>query len=87
VFLADAQESPDFLGSEPVRLLALRQFNHADELAGGRTTATDQAASARLAGPIHWLVEFELHRRKTFWVDESLAYMLAKTEVLGRFIW
>jgi len=49
--------------------------------AGGRTTAADQPAIARLAGPIHWLVEFELHRRKTFWVDESLAYMLAKTDL------
>jgi SEC-C motif len=32
------------------------------------------------------ITNFELHRRKTFWVDESLAYMLAQTEadVVGR---
>src|SRR5207244_1024108 len=27
------------------------------------------------------LVNFEIHRRKIFWVDESLAYMLAKTDL------
>lgn len=28
-----------------------------------------------------YTVNFELHRRKTFWVDDSLAYMLAKTNL------
>lgn len=27
------------------------------------------------------MVNFELHRRKTFWVDEALTYMLAQTDV------
>jgi hypothetical protein len=30
---------------------------------------------------ILFIANYELHRRKTFWVDESLAYMLAKTEM------
>jgi hypothetical protein len=32
------------------------------------------------------MVNFDLHRRKSFWVDESLAYMLANTDldVVGR---
>ncbi len=28
-----------------------------------------------------YTINFELHRRKTFWVDDSLAYMLAKTNL------
>ena len=41
---------------------------------------------ARLARRLYWTVNFELHRRKTFWVDESLAYLLAQTDldVVGR---
>jgi len=30
---------------------------------------------------IEYMINFELHRRKTFWVDGSLAYMLAKTDL------
>ena len=30
---------------------------------------------------LHYMVSFELHHRKTFWVDESLAWMLARTRV------
>lgn len=43
-----------------------------------------RALRAVPAGPeltpwMRWLVNFELHRRKAFWVDEALAYMLAST--------
>ena len=38
-------------------------------------------AAASLAPWLLWLVNFELHRRKTFWVDEALAYMLASTDL------
>lgn len=38
-------------------------------------------AAGGLAALIQCLVNFELHRRKTFWVDESLAYMLAQTDL------
>ncbi|MGD9065568.1 MAG: SEC-C metal-binding domain-containing protein [Desulfobacterales bacterium] len=34
-----------------------------------------------LTAHIEIMINFELHRRKTFWVDESLAYMLAKTDL------
>ena len=34
-----------------------------------------------LTAYIELIINFELHRRKTFWVDESLAYMLAKTDL------
>jgi hypothetical protein len=36
---------------------------------------------ARLIRRLHWAVNFELHRRKTFWVDGSLAYLLGQTEL------
>lgn len=51
----------------------------------GRPPAVDAGASggaaADLEAHIRFIVNFELHRRKTFWVDESLAYMLANTEL------
>jgi hypothetical protein len=34
-----------------------------------------------LQAHIESMINYELHRRKTFWVDESLAYMLAKTDL------
>jgi len=34
-----------------------------------------------LAMLIRFITNFELHRRNIFWVDESLAYMLAKTDL------
>jgi len=36
---------------------------------------------ARLTRWLQWAVNFDLHRRKTFWVDESLAYLLAQTDL------
>jgi len=33
-----------------------------------------------LAAHVQTVVNYELHRRKTFWVDEAIAYMLAKTD-------
>jgi hypothetical protein len=34
-----------------------------------------------LTAHIERMINFELQRRKTFWFDESLAYMLAKTDL------
>ncbi|WP_419664257.1 hypothetical protein [Desulfosarcina variabilis] len=34
-----------------------------------------------LTAHMAYTINFELHRRKTFWVDDSLAYMLAKTNL------
>lgn len=38
-------------------------------------------AADSLQTHIEYMTNFELHRRKTFWVDESLSYMLAKTDL------
>ena len=37
--------------------------------------------SAELLSHLEFYCNYELHRRKTFWVDESLAWMLANTRV------
>jgi hypothetical protein len=45
-----------------------------------------RAGGAAAAPYLRMMVDFELYRRKTFWVDESLAYLLDQTEldVVGR---
>ncbi len=43
-----------------------------------RRFAERHAAAAPL---VPWLVDFELHRRKIFWVDRALAWQLAQTEL------
>jgi hypothetical protein len=50
---------------------------------GGKAPAW---SGAQVAPYLTRMVNFELHRRKSFWVDESLSYMLAQTDldVLGR---
>lgn len=49
------------------------------------STTGPQPAAQSLATHLRLMVNFDLHRRKSFWVDEALAYMLAQTEldVLG----
>ncbi len=42
-----------------------------------RLGALDEASTG--IGP--WLVDFELHRRKTFWVDRALTWQLAHTDL------
>lgn len=49
------------------------------EREGGSQKAT--GASGGLAPYLERLVNYHLHRRKCFWVDEALAYMLAHTDV------
>lgn len=44
-------------------------------------TGVAAASEAALAARLHCAVNFELHRRKTFWVDPALAYMLAHTDL------
>ncbi len=39
------------------------------------------SSAPALASHLELLVSFDLHRRKSFWVDESLAYMLAHTDL------
>ncbi len=54
------------------------------DLPGKLGDLSDEARSARFAiflGQLAALTDFEIHRRKAFWVDESLAYMLAHTDL------
>jgi hypothetical protein len=51
-----------------------------DRAATGRVGAAGEGRSV-LAGLLHLMVNFELHRRKSFWVDESLAYTLDQTDL------
>lgn len=64
--------------------LALRRFLREHEAHGAESSATTD--HALLARHLWTMVNFELHRRKVFWVDERLAFMLAHTDldVLGR---
>lgn len=43
--------------------------------------ANDDRDPALEASEFALKVNFELHRRKAFWVDESLAFMLARTDI------
>ncbi len=51
-----------------------------------RRQGTEKAEHCDLAPYLERMINFELHRRKSFWVDASLAYMLAQTDidVVGR---
>ena len=51
-----------------------------------RQQGGEAAAHCDLAPYLERMINFELHRRKSFWVDASLAYMLAQTDidVVGR---
>ena len=50
-----------------------------------RTADEPAATSAQLTRALNYVVNYELHRRKTLWADASLVYMLAQTtlEVAG----
>ncbi len=50
-------------------------------LATGRDPDDVWADVTLLTAHAHYALAFELHRRKTFWVDESLAFMLALTQL------
>ncbi len=52
-----------------------------------KPSANDSGAEGSVAAPyLRLMVNFDLHRRKVFWVDEALGYMLGQTDldVLGR---
>ncbi len=50
-----------------------------------RDHSPEQAAGISLAAHLPWMLDFELHRKKTFWVDGALSYLLGQTDfaVLG----
>jgi hypothetical protein len=45
-----------------------------------RTHSAGEVA-AQISARVRLLVDFEIHRRKIFWVDESLVYFLVKTDL------
>jgi hypothetical protein len=52
-----------------------------------KPSANDSGNEGAVAAPyLRLMVNFDLHRRKAFWVDEALGYMLGQTDldVLGR---
>jgi hypothetical protein len=59
------------------RFLQARRKQEDIEGGGGDASETDE----RLLQKLCCAINYELHRRKTFWVDESLAYMLAQTDL------
>ncbi len=48
-----------------------------EDLSARRLSERDAVVARHLG----WLVDFELHRRKTFWVDRALSWMFLQTEL------
>jgi hypothetical protein len=71
-----------FTGDQLALDLDVRRFLRDAE----RPTAEGVGRDGDLAQHLACVINFEVHRRKTFWVDESLAYLLARTDLdlLGR---
>lgn len=52
-----------------------------DLVARGAPRETAIGEVSALAGHVHYAANHELHHRKTFWVDEALAWALLRTEL------
>ncbi len=64
------------------RNLDIQRFlRHREADLDDQNSAPGEQVIPSLEPYIYLMTNLELHRRKTFWVDESLAYMLAKTEL------
>ncbi|RPJ58952.1 MAG: hypothetical protein EHM23_15810, partial [Acidobacteria bacterium] len=64
------------------RNLDIQRFlRHREADQHNQASAPGEQVIPSLEPHIYLMTNLELHRRKTFWVDESLAYMLAKTEL------
>jgi len=50
-------------------------------VAEGASRAEALGEATALAGHVHYAANHELHHRKTFWVDEALAWALLRTEL------
>lgn len=61
--------------------LDIHRFLRDHEQTGNEHETPASHAVRNLAAVVGILANFELHRRKIFWVDESLAYMLANTDI------
>jgi hypothetical protein len=64
--------------------LSVRRFLHAhyNQAVNDGVPSDDAVADANLLGThVEYLCNFELHHRKTFWIEESLAWMLTRTNL------
>lgn len=61
--------------------LDIQRFLRENRLPETPSKGPDTPGLDNLSMYLEVMINFELHRRKTFWVDESLAYMLAKTDL------
>jgi len=72
------------LGEELATDLGVRRFleESARQVHAQGASAENAVSSANLLGMhIEYACNFELHRRKTFWVEEGLAWMLSRTNL------
>ena len=70
--------------TELLRDLSVRRFleTHATKSVASGLSPEAAAEDANLLGShLHYLCNFEIHRRKTFWVEEGLSWMLARTNI------
>jgi hypothetical protein len=72
------------LGEELAADLGVRRFleDSARQVHVQGASAENAVSSANLLGMhIEYACNFELHRRKTFWVEEGLAWMFSRTNL------
>ena len=78
-------DEPGVIAHEALASLEpVERFVHAHARSMVEEGCSSQAAIAEadmLGMHIHYMVNLELHRRKLFWVDESLAWMLSQTRL------
>jgi hypothetical protein len=77
---------PDF--DEATSVFSRRAFDTDLEIQrwlrqGEGAASRPERQALQAADYLFLMLNFELHRKKTFWVDDSLAYMLAHTDVDG----
>lgn len=75
---------PELADVPPVQALL---HEHAYALVARGWTQEDAASDANMLGAhLFYLVNFALHGKRTFWIDEALAWMLSETEldIIGR---
>ena len=73
------------LANQDIRTnLEIQRFFREHEQQADRHVSPDGDAAQSLRMRVRFITNFELHRRKIFWVEETLAYMLASTTPRGQ---